>query len=142
LLSGEYISYRKHKYFIIENNNLMRNSTKPFLRIRALRESKGFTQEYMAEMLGISQSTYAHLESGKANMDIGRLLRIADILETDMTELVETGKGDNSQPPASTVVAFSTPLDPERQQVHDRLIGELLNEIAFLRSLLRHQMGL
>jgi DNA-binding XRE family transcriptional regulator len=43
----------------------MHASDKPRLHIRAIRESRGYTQEYMAEMLDICQSTYANLESGR-----------------------------------------------------------------------------
>ncbi|MBP7240340.1 MAG: helix-turn-helix transcriptional regulator, partial [Saprospiraceae bacterium] len=39
----------------------MRKADKAELRIRSFREAKGYTQEYMAEMLDICQSTYANL---------------------------------------------------------------------------------
>lgn len=120
----------------------MQNSNKPLLRLRANRESKGYTQEYMAEMLGICQSTYALLESGKVNMGIGRLLRIADILETNVLELLESGSGQVTQNSNSSLVPRSSGVEPVNQQINDRLIGELLNEIEFLRSLVRQQMQL
>lgn len=68
----------------------MQKSDKPALRIRTIRESKGYTQEYMAEMMGICQSTYAHMESGKSKMSIDRFLQIAEILGTDFARLIES----------------------------------------------------
>lgn len=120
----------------------MQNSNKPLLRLRANRESKGYTQEYMAEMLGICQSTYAHLESGKANMGIGRLLRIADILEISVLELLEDGSGQVTQNSNSSPISRSSAAETVSHPVYERLIGELLNEIEFLRSLVRQQMQL
>ncbi len=120
----------------------MQNSNKPLLRLRANRESKGYTQEYMAEMLGICQSTYAHLESGKVNMGIGRLLRIADILEINVLELLEDGSGQVTQNSNSSPISRSSAAETVSHPVYERLIGELLNEIEFLRSLVRQQMQL
>ncbi len=117
----------------------MHASDKPRLNIRAIRESRGYTQEYMAEMLDICQSTYANLESGKTPLTINRLLRISDILETDFAELV-----DYHQSPWGSVRKQSQSLPPpepglyqETKGVYEQLIHELRNEIDFLRSLIR-----
>lgn len=93
-------------------------------------------------MLGICQSTYAHLESGKANMGIGRLLRIADILEINVLELLEDGSGQVTQNSNSSPISRSSAAETVSHPVYERLIGELLNEIEFLRSLVRQQMQL
>ena len=58
--------------------------------IRQLRELKDFTQEYMANELGISQSAYVKIEQGLTILKIDRLQRIADILEVDLSTLVST----------------------------------------------------
>lgn len=116
----------------------MHASDKPRLNIRAIRESRGYTQEYMAEMLDICQSTYANLESGKTPLSINRLLRISDILETDFAELVDyhqsswvsDRKQSQSPPPEPS-------LYQETKGVYEQLIHELRNEIDFLRSLIK-----
>ncbi len=117
----------------------MHQPDKPDLRIRAYREAKGYTQEYMAEMLNICQSTYANLESGKTTLSITRLLHIAEILETDFTNLLEFrnhplsrnhSKGSHGNHGAPD-------MHQETKGVYDQLIQEMRSEIAFLRSLIR-----
>lgn len=53
-------------------------------RIKKVRENKGYSQEYLAEELKISQSSYSDLENNKTKLDIKRLQKIATILETDI----------------------------------------------------------
>jgi len=60
--------------------------------IRKLREKKGFSQDYVAEKLGINQSTYGKLERDVSNMTLDRLYKIADVLEEDITTLLDIGK--------------------------------------------------
>ncbi len=50
-------------------------------RIRRKREDRHYSQEYMAEKLGISQNAYSCLETGKTKVDLDRLQQIAEILE-------------------------------------------------------------
>jgi transcriptional regulator with XRE-family HTH domain len=50
--------------------------------IRKVRESKNFSQEFMAVKLGISQNVYSRMEQGLAKIEIERLLQISEILET------------------------------------------------------------
>ncbi len=117
----------------------MHKPDKSILRIRYYREAKGYSQDYMAEMLGVSQSTYANLESGKTSLNIDRLLRIAEILETDFPKLLEyqtkiTGKGNRLN---KSSVPTAEPVHQETKEVYQELIYELRNEIDFLRSLIR-----
>ncbi len=57
-------------------------------RIKQLRENKRYTQEYMADALKISQRAYSTLECGKSQLSVERLLQIADLLETNVAELI------------------------------------------------------
>lgn len=57
-------------------------------KIRKIRETKGYTQEYMAMNLSISQSKYCNIESSKSNVDFELLLKIATLLQTDLQEFV------------------------------------------------------
>ena len=58
--------------------------------IKQIRELKSYTQEYMAEQLGISQPSYAKIEQGATILKIDRMQQIADILEVDLTTLLNT----------------------------------------------------
>ena len=116
----------------------MRKADKAELRIRSFREAKGYTQEYMAEMLNICQSTYANLESGKSSLDIDRLLEIAEILEVDFQQLLiykNNVRMDGKSPlPVAQAV---DPIHEETKGLYEELIKDLRSEIAFLRSMIR-----
>lgn len=58
--------------------------------IKQIRELKSFTQEYMAQQLDISQPAYAKIEQGLTVLKIDRLQHIADILEVDVSALLNT----------------------------------------------------
>mgnify|MGYP006166742777 FL=1 len=49
-------------------------------KIRLIRISKGYSQEYMAFMLNILQGTYSKLEKDNIVITIQRLFSIAEIL--------------------------------------------------------------
>lgn len=51
------------------------------IKIRRIRESKSFSQDYMANRLNISQNVYSKLESGGVKLTTERLKQIAEILE-------------------------------------------------------------
>ena len=61
--------------------------------IRSTREGKGFTQQEMAEKLGMDERTYARIERGeKKNIAWETLCDIANVLEKDVTEFINRGQ--------------------------------------------------
>lgn len=56
--------------------------------IRKLRESRNYSQEYMAGKLYISQNTYSKLELGYTALTLERLILIAGILNVNIISLV------------------------------------------------------
>ena len=60
--------------------------------IKRIREQKGYSQEFMATQLDISQASYARLESEESKLTIDRLQKIAEILETDILAFLDTSR--------------------------------------------------
>lgn len=58
-------------------------------RIKKVRELRNYSQEYMAERLGISQVSYSRIETGQTRLSLNRFQIIARILEIDMLVLLE-----------------------------------------------------
>ena len=58
-------------------------------KIRIVRLSKGYSQNYMSAQLGISQRAYSKLECGDTKLTVDRLKAIAKILEIDARDLIE-----------------------------------------------------
>lgn len=53
------------------------------LRIRNTRTELGYSQEFVASKIGISQNAYSRIELGLAKLSIERMLKIADILQVN-----------------------------------------------------------
>lgn len=57
--------------------------------IREARQKKEFSQEYMAHILGVSQSHYSNLENGEASFDVEKLGKLLDVLELNPLDAIE-----------------------------------------------------
>ncbi|MBQ3427879.1 MAG: helix-turn-helix transcriptional regulator [Clostridia bacterium] len=58
------------------------------LRLKELREKRGFTQTEFAERLGVPQSTYSKWETEKRQMDYKTLIRLAAIFGVSVDYLL------------------------------------------------------
>lgn len=76
-------------------------------RIRALRSATNFTQEQMADQIGVSRQKYARIESGVNSITLDLLSKIAAVLDVtvgDITKVLDeipvvayrAGEGDSS----------------------------------------------
>jgi transcriptional regulator with XRE-family HTH domain len=62
---------------------------KKYYNIPLFRKEKGYTQEQMAEKLGISQNAYNKIENGKSNVKAETLKKIAVILGKKTDDLMD-----------------------------------------------------
>lgn len=60
-----------------------------FRRIRDLREDSDKKQRDLAEYLHIDQSTYSDYETGRINVPIEALIKLADFYNTSIDYIVE-----------------------------------------------------
>lgn len=58
-------------------------------RIKALRKQKGWSQERLAERVGISTQYLSNIERGKENPTLDLLLRLADSLRVSPAEIFD-----------------------------------------------------
>lgn len=59
-----------------------------FTRIRDLREDKDWTQDYVANILGVRQTTYSKYELGKILVPIDMLIKLADMYHVSVDYLI------------------------------------------------------
>ena len=102
-------------------------------KIRVLREQRGLSQENLAQELGITQPSYARLEKDDERINIMRLISIAKLLKTTVSELINEKVGkiinlQNSDKPTAYNVDSIINADKEH-------INSLKEEIAYLREL-------
>lgn len=69
-----------------KNDTIMENSFSVY--IKKLRNNKGFSQEDIAEQLGITLSAYSKIERGLTDPSFSRMKQIAQILNFDLSEIL------------------------------------------------------
>jgi len=57
-------------------------------KIKSIRELKNYTQEYMADQLGVTQAGYSKIEKGKTILSYIKLVEIARILEVSVEDII------------------------------------------------------
>lgn len=61
-------------------------------KVRQLRENHGWSQELMAEKIGLSKNSYARIERGETKLDLNKLEQIAGVFKIDLLQLIEADK--------------------------------------------------
>lgn len=107
-------------------------------KIRKVRELKGFTQDFMAGKLEMSQRAYSKIENNDIKLDWGRIEDISKILEIEPFDLVSFD--DNlvfnncSQSGKANVIHNNFP--EELKKSYEDRVNHLEKEVLFLRGLL------
>jgi transcriptional regulator with XRE-family HTH domain len=100
-------------------------------RIRKLRESKDYSQQNMAGELGISTSAYSKIETGKTDPSVGRVEKIAEILDVDVSYFFQDQKIEDKIEDPESPYGFATKGDIEELM---SLINGLKREIENLKA--------
>lgn len=106
-------------------------------KIRVLREQKGYSQESLAQELGLTQPSYARLEKQDERISITRLMQIAKVLKTSVAELIDektqkiSHQNNNDVANSYNADTINTIINADKEH-----IATLKEEISFLRVLL------
>jgi transcriptional regulator with XRE-family HTH domain len=102
-------------------------------KIKDVREKNGLSQENLALELGITQPTYARLEKEDERLSIVRLMQIAKILNSTVSELInEKAQKINTQSNnenAYNADTINTIINADKEHIQT-----LQEEISFLRE--------
>jgi transcriptional regulator with XRE-family HTH domain len=103
-------------------NSVNPQSTKIGNKLRQLRINKGYSQEYMAEILAVSQKTYSNMENDKTSISIEALKKIAEEYRVDILKLLSDEK---------IVVQHNNFLDLSSKQeiIYNHITDELINQL-------------
>jgi transcriptional regulator with XRE-family HTH domain len=119
----------------------MESEIKTGLKIKKLRELRNYTQEFMAEKLGISQTGYSNIERDETDISLSRLQQIAKVLEIKLQDLLGfdekallIGSMSNNNT-ANGIIISSESFERERK-LYEEQIKQLKEEVAFLRGLM------
>ncbi|WP_293298406.1 helix-turn-helix transcriptional regulator [Pedobacter sp. UBA4863] len=107
-------------------------------KIKKFRELRNFTQGYMAERLGISQSNYARIESEDISLSEDRLLKIAEILDTDKESILGFDEryvfNINNAQNSNNGIVHQYQISPEIKQLYEDKIKLLEERIKDLQD--------
>jgi transcriptional regulator with XRE-family HTH domain len=119
-------------------------------KIKKIRELRSYTQEYMAEQLGMSQTGYGNIERGETDINLNRMKQISEILGIKIQELfgfdekaallVGTMTHNNT---ANGVVYNNENFERERKLYEEQVallkdqVNMLKEEIIFLKKLIK-----
>ncbi|QIM65892.1 hypothetical protein A4G16_00075 [Mannheimia granulomatis] len=100
-------------------------------KIRFLREARGWSQEEMAERVGLSVHGYSKIERGETQLNISRLRQICEVLNYDMLELMTLGE--------KNVVYFQESGNNHSINIINPTSENLVSEITKLKQTISHQ---
>lgn len=119
-------------------------------KIKQIRKAKGYSQDDMADHLGISPGTYGKLERGETKLDLDRLKAIADFLDTDLIELLNNNSvvityNDHNKTVRDHAISsmYSEHHDNEKAiEALEKVIEHLKEEVLSLRDEKKQMLSL
>ncbi len=72
-----------------QKGNMFANWTKRGIRLKQLRKRRGWTQETLAEKVGVSRVTVARIEIGNRRPSLDLLEKLARVLRVRVEELLK-----------------------------------------------------
>lgn len=100
-------------------------------KIKLIREQRGLSQDNLAIELGITQPSYARLEKNDDRISITRLIHIAQLLKTNVAELVD----EKPQKIINQQNSKNTYGNVDNINADKEHIQSLKEEIAFLKQI-------
>lgn len=108
--------------------------------LRNLRETLGYSQEYMSIQLDITQQAYSNMEKNPEKCSLERLRDIAKILQVPLVTLLgiddQFVQQNFNQAGGNAATQMNITPAPSESEAYKILISELKQEITFLRSLI------
>lgn len=84
-------------------------------QLKIARLNINYTQQQVADLMGIAKSTYCGYETGKRQPDVEKIKLLARILQTSGDTLLETGFNPESENKFEKALAIFKSLRPEFQ---------------------------
>jgi len=123
-------------------------------KVKKAREEKGYSQEKMAEILGISQSKYHRFESDKTLLNWDKIPVLSETLDIEVSELIPIGgkvlyihKPDNqsgyienlhnssNEKGVKAIQELYEKMLAEKDKMYQKMLEEKNETIAVLKSI-------
>jgi transcriptional regulator with XRE-family HTH domain len=126
----------------------MENDLSIGVKIKKIRELRNYTQEYMAEQLGLSQAGYGNIERDDTEgVTLIRLKQIAKVLGIALQELlgfdekkILIGEMNNNATGMQNGIYYGNDNFERERKLYDAQIEQLKEENKYLKSLLDRKL--
>lgn len=106
--------------------------------IRKIRELKGYSQDYVATQLNISQRQYHRLENSESDLGLSKLDDICSVLGVSLYQLLGFDAKyileNSSYSGIGNTVTVNNTLPEQLIKIYDERIKDLEEEVLFLQS--------
>ena len=113
-----------------------------YQKIKSFREMRNYTQEHMAEILGISQRSYSSIENGQTQLTVDRLFEISEALQINIGEIIGSenkyfyhNNFNNNATQNKGNLVFNQDNFEEQRQLYERMLKSKDEELSFLRKI-------
>ena len=113
-------------------------------RIKVLRESLGYNQEYVASQLNITQQALSKIEQNPENATLSRLKDLSLVLGVSLVSLI--GEDDTyilqnfqQQGGQASTIMYTTGVAESERKAYENHIKDLKEQIALLSDLLKNK---
>lgn len=91
-------------------------------RLKELRRANGYTQDYVAEVLGVVRQTYSHYETGKRTPDASILFGLSQLYGISLDTLMQlTIAPDTNDAQEASEYSSQNQNNPERDELEQYL---------------------
>lgn len=107
-------------------------------KIVKLREEKNYSQTYLADKLGMSQKAYSKIETGETKLTVFHLMKIAEVLEVNLTELFDASNVNiynNYHTHNGEGIVINKTASEEIKELYEKLLQAKDREIELLKKL-------
>lgn len=108
--------------------------------IRKIRELRGYSEEYLALKLGMSQNNYSKIELGKIALTIDRMSEISKILEIEPSKLLEFDESIILNNNNLTSLNSTKIITDKLLESYERRIEGMVEEIKTLKTIIEKLM--
>lgn len=109
--------------------------------IRLIREGNGFSQDFVAKKMKVTQQAYSSMEKNPDNMTLSRLKDLCKILDVNLVTLlgednvlVQQNYNQRGGNAAAQMMISKSEMEKE---LYERIIAQQKEEIGFLRGELK-----
>lgn len=103
-------------------------------KIQKARKSKGFTQEYVANIVDISVNFYSDIELGKKGVSIGKLANICVVLDLSLDYIIFNYKNSNRLIKEADLLHLSKLLEQLPIEQRESIMKQTINLAEFYLS--------